>query len=634
LAVDVLPRAKSVAFLQHRLGHDPAVAPALERLADALGDLPLALEQAAAYLEATATTPSDYLSLLAGRGPELFALGQPATTEQTIATTWTVSLDRLREQAPAAEDLLRLLAFLGADDLARALPSDHPGRLPDRLAAAVGDPIAYQQLIGALRRYSLVATSAEALTIHRLVQAVVRHGLTAEQTRQWSATAARLVLAGFPEPAWLLDMWLDADSWPTAARLLPHALAIAANPTIDDAAPDATVDLLSRVADYLWNRAEYQQAEQLLHRAIAIADARLDPIYPLAAHSLDTLAVVLRDQGQFDQARSLHERALAIRQAYHGPDHPHTAASFNLVGLVRYYQGDLDQAQPLLERALAIREAHHGSDHPVTAASLDNVAQILHTRGDLTAARAMHERALHICQAHLGPNHPHTAHSLGNVALVLHDQGDPHTARSLLERALAVYEARLGPNHPRTAFVVNNLAGVLRDQGDLDHARALLERALAIEEARLGRNHPRTAWTQSCLALVQRDQGDLLAARNLLERALTVYEARLSADCSPTTTIVGNTPGRAPRNRPAARTLDQRALPVCESRLGSDHLRAGHTRNLFGLVLRDQGDLPAARTQLEHAVRALQNRLGPDHPETKQARANLAAVIAELETAP
>lgn len=105
VGVDVLPRNEAVAFLQHRLGHDD---PAFDQLAAALEDLPLALEQAAAYLEETATTPGEYLGLLGTHARELFALGQPATTAQTIATTWVVSLQRLRQQAPAAEDLLVL----------------------------------------------------------------------------------------------------------------------------------------------------------------------------------------------------------------------------------------------------------------------------------------------------------------------------------------------------------------------------------------------------------------------------------------------------------------------------------------------------------------------------------------------
>jgi NB-ARC domain len=166
LPVDVLPRSDAIAFLQGRVGLDKQDANAL---AEALGDLPLALEQAAAYLVENSTPVGEYLELLRDRGPELFALGQPATSEQTIATTWAVSLDRIAIETPPAQDLLSLCAFLAPDDLPRSLLAEHPGELPGPLANAVYDRVGFQQALGALRRYSLATVTAEAVSVHRLV---------------------------------------------------------------------------------------------------------------------------------------------------------------------------------------------------------------------------------------------------------------------------------------------------------------------------------------------------------------------------------------------------------------------------------------------------------------------------------
>jgi hypothetical protein len=251
------PRAEAVAFLRRHLGLED---PAFEVLAAALGDLPSALEQAAAYLEANDVGPVDYLSLLRDRARELFALGRTATTERTVATTWTVSLDRFREQVPAAEDLLALCAFLAADDIPRDLPAQHPDLLPDRLAAAVGDPLAYQQAVGTLRRYSLITTTGDSFRLHRLVQAVTRQSLTAEDRQRWGTVAVRVVLASFPDRA---D---DADTWPAAARMLPHGLAVTDHPAADMTDPQATVRLLNRITDYLWGRGDYAEAKPLAER--------------------------------------------------------------------------------------------------------------------------------------------------------------------------------------------------------------------------------------------------------------------------------------------------------------------------------------------------------------------------------
>jgi tetratricopeptide (TPR) repeat protein len=531
LAVDVLPRMEAVAFLQHRLGRDD---PSLVGLAAALGDLPLALEQAAAYLQATATTPSEYLDLLDTRARELFTLGRPATNEHTIATTWTVSLRRLREQTPAAEDLLVLLAFLAADDIPRTLLTQRPRRRwrqrrsPNsrRLAATLQDPLAYQQVVGALRRYSLIKTSrdGQALSVHRLVQAVTRHQLDRKQERQWVTATLHLLRAAFPG---LPD---DPAAWPDYARLLPHALVVTDHATRLSVEPETTSWLLHQAGRYLAGRADYLQAGSLHERALAIRETHLSPDHPATAISLSDLANVLRVQGDLDRSRSLLERALAIRETRLGPNYPDIAQSLSDLANVIHDQGDLAGARSLHERALAIREAHLGPDHPDTAISLNNLANVLHNQGDLDRSRSLHERVLAIRETRLGPDHPHAATSLHNLADVLRDQGDLAGARSLLERALTICEARLVRDHPLTAFSLNTLALVLRDQGDLDRARSLLERALAIREARLGADHPYTAISLHNLAGVLHAQGDLPGAKEKLERALAIREARLGPD--------------------------------------------------------------------------------------------------------
>jgi tetratricopeptide (TPR) repeat protein len=494
IPLDVLPRAEAVAFLQRRLGNKD---PALVGLAGALGDLPLALEQAAAYLDETATGIDDYLGLLATHARELFAAGRPTTTEQTIATTWTLALQRLREHAPAAEDLLTLCAFLAAEDIPRGLPAEHPDLLPERLAAVVVSPPGYQQTVGQLRRYALVKATGDGLSVHRLVQAVVRHALDPEHAQVWAATAVGLVLAGFPDQA---D---DFGAWPMTAGLLPHALAATDHAEALRVDPIATAGLLHQAGRYLWGRAEYTQAKALHQRALSIRETRLGADHPDTAYSLHNLANVLYAQGELGDARSLYERALSIRETRLGADHPDTAHTLNNLANVLNDQGDLDGARALFERTLAIRETCLGADHPDTAQTLTNLANVLVNQGDMDGAIPLYERALSIRQAKLGTDHPQTAHSLNNLANALATQGDLDGARTLQERALAIRESRQGADHPWTATILNDLGVILRDQGDLDGARTLFERSLSIREARLGADHPETITTSGNLAAVE-----------------------------------------------------------------------------------------------------------------------------------
>jgi tetratricopeptide (TPR) repeat protein len=524
--IDVLPRPEAIAFLQWRasIHKDDA-----DALTEALGDLPLALEQAAAYLEQTRTPPVEYLKLLGSRTRELFALGRPATSEQTIATTWSVSLQRVHAEAPAGEKLLRLCAYLAPDDIPRWLLEHHPEALPKPLAAAVRDRLAYQHALGALRRYSLATVTDDAVSVHRLVQAVVRHQLDAQHTRTWAAAALGLVAAAFPEHA---D---HVETWPVASRLLPQALAAADHANAAGADATLTARLLHEAGRYLRERGEHEQARLLHERALAIRQAHLGPDHPATSSSLDALALVLRAQGDLTSARGLIERAVAIRETRLGLDHPATATSLNRLGRVLRELGDLDGARRLHQRALAIREAHFGPDHTATADSVGALGLVLRDLGDLDGARRLHQRALTIRQASFGPDHPDTAHSLNNLALVLADQGDLDTARALHERALTIREARLGADHTWTADSLNNLAAVLRDQGDLNAARTLAERALQVREARLGADHPYTAHTLSSLARILIDQGDLDGARLLYQRALAILQSRPGDDHPDTT---------------------------------------------------------------------------------------------------
>lgn len=479
--LDVPPRAEAVAFLHRRSGVD---AQAAATLAEALGDLPLALEQAAAYLEETATGAGEYLDLFGEHAHDLLDEGRPAT-EQTIATTWTVSLQRLREQAPSAEDLLVLCAFLAADAIPRALLTGHPERLPERLATIACDAIAYQRSIRALRRYALVKASGDELSVHRLVQVVVRAELGADRLRSWVATALTLVHAAFPaDPT-------HSATWSSCERLLPHALAVTGHAEAAGLGPETTVQLLNRAALYLWERADHQQARGLLEHALTASEARLGADHPDTAATLNHLGLVLHDQGDLAAARSAHERALRIRERRPGRDHPDTGLSLNNLARVLRDLGELDQARALLERALVVFEACYGTNHRDTTWTMHNLGLVLHDQGDLATARAYHERALAIREALLGPDDLDIAWGLNHLARVVRDLGDRDLARQLLERALTIDNSR-NPNHPNTARSLNDLANILAGQGDLERARELLGRALAIRKARLGPDHPDT----------------------------------------------------------------------------------------------------------------------------------------------
>jgi RNA polymerase sigma factor (sigma-70 family) len=219
LPLAVLRREESVALLGRRAGIQDVASAAT--LAEFLGDLPLALEEAAAYIDETKVGLTDYLRLARERTVELFGLDRPVADEQRVAAAWSMSLDQVRAQAPAAAALLDLCAFLAQDDIPRELPRRDPDRLPAPLAQAARDPLAYNEALRALGRYSLATVTPTALGVHLLVQVVVRARLGPEDERRWGEVAVGLLHESFPDRSW------EVATWPACQRLLPHVLAAA-----------------------------------------------------------------------------------------------------------------------------------------------------------------------------------------------------------------------------------------------------------------------------------------------------------------------------------------------------------------------------------------------------------------------
>ena len=548
--IRVWPKETGAEFLIARTGR-VAEREAAEDLSEALGGLPLAHEQAAAYCDRLEISLAEYAKRFAAAPVKMLDTGRDAPAEYhdrlTVAKTFALAIDEAAKLHPAAERLLLHAAFLAPEPIPLFLFAEAREKFGEPLASTLADG-SLDEAVAALRAFALVeretiaderdpAISTDTIRLHRLVREVAAARCETDARKDiWRALVEALT-AVYPQ-----GVFNDPSTWPRARRLDGLALAlVGGQAALPIGAEQSAAYLLDRIGSYRQGAlGAYATARPLHERALAICEKALGPDHPDTATSLNNLAVLLRAQGDFAAARPLFERALAICEKALGPDHPNTAASLNNLAVLLRAQGDFAAARPLFERALAICEKALGPDHPEAAGSLNNLASLLRDQGDLAAARPLHERALAIREKALGPDHPDTAVSLNNLAGLLHDQGDFAAARSLLERALAIYERAFGPDHPNTATGLNNLASLLRDQGDLVAARPLFERALAICEKGLGPDHPFTAASLNNLALLLADQGDFAAARPLFERALAIREKALGPDHPSTATVRRN----------------------------------------------------------------------------------------------
>ena len=357
LRLNILARDESIAFLLRRTGRTDDTG--ADALADALGDLPLALEHAGAYIDIHERSFSDYLALFQTHQPQLLAwLPQDAPADTVaVATTWNLSLQQAAEAAPAAADLLNLCAFLAPDDIPRWLLTKHADKLPEPLKTVVQDDFEFDNILVALRRYSLIEAGEDVLVVHRMVQAVVCNSLPEEDQNQWAATALRLVSIAFPFDS---D---DVRTWDICTPLLPHALAVLERAEGLEEVARKSARLLNDISVFVWARGEYSEARKYLEQSLRITTMVYGANSPDVAVVLCNLGSVLGDLGKPEQAKVHYERALEIHTAAYGASHPTVAIDLSNLGLV-LLKLDLKQARKHLERSMEILKLFFEANHP------------------------------------------------------------------------------------------------------------------------------------------------------------------------------------------------------------------------------------------------------------------------------
>jgi tetratricopeptide (TPR) repeat protein len=452
-------RAESVEVLRSRLPELSAVD--ADRVATALGDLPLAVDQAAALLADTGLSADAYLDLYKASADRLFNQDQDAAP-MPMAASWAIAFDQLAEDHMAALQLLTLLAWLAPEPVPITLLTEHPDQLPDPLATAVRDPLVLAELTSILRRRGIVRTTPDSVQLHRVPAAVLRarthHDVPAGSG--WATTTVRLLRNAVPD-----NPWNNPPAWPSWRQLLPHVLAVTASDKELDPVASDVAWLLDCAASYLQTRGEPPASRPLLERALAYRRQLLGDDHPDTLTSASNLAHDLWALGEYEQARRLNEDTLARSRRVLGDDHPDTLISAALLAVDLHGLGEYEQARRLNEDTPARRRVL-GDDHPDTLISAGKLARDLYALGEYEQARRLDEDTLARSRRVLGDDHPDTLISANNLARDLSALGEYEQARRLDEDTLGRKRRVLGEDHPSTRLSVDALASVLRRMGE------------------------------------------------------------------------------------------------------------------------------------------------------------------------
>ncbi len=448
-------------------------------ISNELGGLPLALDQAGAFIDETPSSLSEYLSFYKSEAAALLARrGELADEHKSVSVTFSLAFEKVAEKTAAAADLIRVCAFLAPDAIPEEIFTKGAPDLGDNLAPLSTKPLELIQTISEAARFCLIDRNADKMTldIHRLVQAVVKAGMNDADQRLWAERTVRAIDSTFP--------YVEFANWPQCERLLPHAQACADLINNFDLESAESARLLNQAGYYLHERARFAEAAPLYAGALGIREKIHGSDHPEAASKLNNLAEVYRAQGKYDQAEPLHYRALVIREKNLGGDHPDLAQSLNNLAALYRDQGRYAEAQPLYLRALAILEKSLGPDHPNVARSSNNLALLYDSEGKHGEAEPLYLRALAIDRKAHGPDHPRVATGLNNLACLYYAQRKYAQAEPLYLNALAIWEKSLGPDHPDVATCLNNLGLLYQAQSRHAEAEPLLHRAAEIRKKR------------------------------------------------------------------------------------------------------------------------------------------------------
>lgn len=490
----------------------PAERVAAEGIVREMDGLPLALVQAGAYMEETGCSLEDYLPLYTTHYKELLARHSHFLLDypKTVATTWSISFVEIERQSPTAAYVLRLCAFLAPDAIPEELLTHRTAATETDVEAETLDSYKLNEALEVLRRYSLVRRNANThiLTIHRLVQTVLKSTMDQQTQRIWAERTVRIVNAAFPEA----DDGAGKKQQHFLQYYVPHVQECAMLITQHQLSFPEAGRLLQQTGAFLHFHGLYSQSQSLYQQALAIRKQVFGPEHPAVAESLNSLALLSRFQGDYEQAEKLHQRALTIREKTLDPNHDAIAQSLNNLGVLYRTQGKYEQAEPLLQRAFILSDQSLGSEHPATLLYLINLAKLYIEQRKYEQAEPLAKQALATSTRALEPEHHIIAQSLNLVALLSYEQRNYEQAETLWKQALAIVEKTFGPEHPSTAERLNNLAILYVVQGRLTQAESLCRRALSICEHALGSEHPDTITYRQHLSSImskkEEEQGD------------------------------------------------------------------------------------------------------------------------------
>ncbi|HEU5229135.1 MAG TPA: FxSxx-COOH system tetratricopeptide repeat protein [Ktedonobacteraceae bacterium] len=631
IEVDVMTPEEGTLFLLRRAKIIPANLPltaislpdlqTAKNLSHMMDELPLALDQAGAYIEETGCDIVGYITRYQKHWLQLLQRrGSSADHPASVAATWSISFEKLRQINPIAATFLQFCALLHPDAIPEEIFTATPHAAT--LAPIAADLLHLDSIINVLRTFSLIRRHPESNTfsLHRLVQTVLLAKMDQQTQQRLAEHLVQAVNAVFPDCMF--------STWPLCHRYLPQALACTKLIQQWQFVFPEAARLLYQVGSYLQARASYDQAAQFYQQALEIHRRLGSTEQPEGVQCLFARATLYEVQWKAQEAEKLYQEVLAIRTRSLEPDDPEIAQCLNTLAMFYYKGGKYSQAEPLYLQALGIFQQKSGSQHPDTARCLSDLACLYREQGKYRQAEALQKQALLIREQVFGPEHLETATSLRNLATLYHEQGQFSRAESFYEQALTIREQKLGPDHPDVALILRGLGLLYYGQGKYFQAEEQYRRTLHIRQQALGAGHPALGDIFTLLAELYMAQERWSEAKAYFHSALEIWEPLLEPDHPDVAQCLNGLAeiAVAQGEYAEAELLCQRAMSILEQTFGEMHHYLAQSLNVLAALRCAQECYEQAEDFYQQALMILERNFGKLHPRITLSLNGLAIV--------
>ncbi|KZM21778.1 ADP binding [Ascochyta rabiei] len=611
------------ALLQNKFSF-PVKKKEVTSLISALDSMPLALTQAAAYINRRRPRMSisqyvkDFRRSDRDRAylleKDMGDSRRDGEASNSVIATWQISFEHIRKQTPSAARLLSLMSFFDRQSIPESL-------LQHRYGGESEKETNFEDDIYTLISFSLIRPSAGggSFDMHRLVQLSTKLWLKqSSELEYWKEIYLGLINEGFPISGF--------ENWPLCQALFPHVQAALDNLPVDADALETWASISLKASKYAGEMGDYSKAYKLALDGFEVREILLGPEDLLTLDSLNSVGVTLSRLGRYNEAKTMYRRALEVKQRLLGADSVDTLTDKLNLATLYDSQGHWTDAEKLLNQVLeAVSKVEVSADRPLTLLTLTALATTYGRLGRWTDAASLQLQLLTTHMSQLGPGHPTTLTVKHGLAHTYNRQGRFTEAEQLLLEILEAEEMNTGPETELLATKAH-LASVYKGQGRWSDAEKIQLQVLDATQRKLGLEHPHTLYSIGDVASTYWIQGRFDEAQELQVQVLPRFVATFGEQHPSTLDAKSNLAQTYwSKNRFAeCEALNREVLETRIATLGDEHHSTLDSKAALATTYRTQGRFKDAQELDEFVLRVRSEKLGKDHPHTLGSMGNLA----------